>query len=98
MLKIILILVIAYVLFEFVEHAVLPLIWILTKKRRLSSTGESGMVGRIAEVKEWKGKKGRVFVHGELWNAESDASFKPGDEVVILSVQRLVLEVKRVEK
>jgi hypothetical protein len=45
MLKILLILVIAYVLFEFVEHAVLPLIWLLTKKRRQSPSGESGMVG-----------------------------------------------------
>lgn len=98
MLKVLLILVIAYVLFEFVEHAVIPLFWLITKKQRRSPTGESGMIGLIAEVKEWEGKKGKVFVHGELWIAESDVSFNPGEEVVVQSVKRLVLTVKRLEK
>jgi membrane-bound serine protease (ClpP class) len=94
MLKVLLILVIAYVLFELVEHAVLPLIWLITKRNRLSPTGESGMIGNIAEVKEWGGTKGRVFVHGELWQAESDTPFSPGDEAVVQSVKRLKLIVK----
>ena len=98
MLKILLILVIAYILFEVVEHAVIPLIWLITKKQRLSPTGKSGMIGLIAEIKEWEGTKGKVFVHGELWNAESDASFDPGDEAVIQAVERLVLTVKRFDK
>jgi membrane-bound serine protease (ClpP class) len=95
MLKILLILVIAYVLSELVEHAVIPLIWLITKKNRLSPTGESGMIGLIAEVKEWEGTKGKVFVHGELWQAESDVSFSPGEEAVVQSVRRLKLIVKR---
>lgn len=94
MLKALLILVVAYVLFELVEHAILPLIWLVTKKNRLPSTGESGMIGKIAEVKEWEGTKGRVFVHGALWKAESDATFSPGDEAVVQSVKRLKLTVK----
>jgi membrane-bound serine protease (ClpP class) len=98
MLKVLLILIIAYVLFEFAEHVVIPLYWVISKKQRRSPTGESGMVGLIAEVKEWEGTKGRVFVHGELWKAESDVTFNPGDEVVVQSVRRLVLTVKRQEK
>ena len=98
MLKVLLILVVAYILFEFVEHAVIPLIWLITKKNRQSPTGESGMIGLIAEVKEWEGKKGKVFVHGELWKAESDDSFEPGDETVIHLIKRLVLTVKRLDK
>lgn len=94
MLKVLLILVIAFVLFEFVEHVVLPLIWLITRRKRLSPSGESGMIGKIVEVKEWEGTKGRVFVHGELWQAESDASFNPGDEAVVQSVKRLKLIVK----
>ena len=86
--------VIAFVLFEFVEHVVLPLIWLITRRKRLSPSGESGMIGKIVEVKEWEGTKGRVFVHGELWQAESDASFNPGDEAVVQSVKRLKLIVK----
>ena len=98
MLKILLILVIAYILFEVVEHAVIPLIWLITKKQRLSPTGESGMIGLIAEIKEWEGTKGKVFVHGELWKAESDATFEPGEEAIVLSVKRLVLTVRPLEK
>jgi membrane-bound serine protease (ClpP class) len=98
MLKILLILVVAYILFEFVEHAVVLLIWLVTKKNRQSPTGESGMIGLIAEVKQWEGKKGKVFVHGELWKAESDDSFEPGDEAVIHLIKRLVLTVKRLDK
>jgi len=98
MLKVLLILVVAYILFEFVEHAVIPLIWLITKKNTRSPTGESGMIGLIAEVKEWEGKKGKVFVHGELWKAESDDSFEPGDETVIHLIKRLVLTVKRLDK
>ena len=98
MLKILLILVAAYILFEIVEHVVLPLYWVIAKKQKRSPTGESGMVGLIAEVKEWEGTKGRVFVHGELWKAESDVSFSPGDEAVVQSVKRLVLRVKRPER
>ena len=98
MLKVLLILVIAYLLFEFVEHVVIPLYCVIAKKQKRSPTGESGMIGQIAEVKEWEGKKGKVFVHGELWNAKSDASFDPGDEAIIQSVKRLVLMVKRPEK
>jgi membrane-bound ClpP family serine protease len=93
MLKALLILVGAYILYELVEHLVLPLYWVIAKKQKRSPTGESGMVGLIAEVKEWEGKKGRVFVHGELWKAKSDDIFKPGDEVRVLSVKRLVLTV-----
>ena len=98
MLKILLILVIAYILFEVVEHTVIPLIWLITKKQRLSPTGESGMIGLIAEIKEWEGTKGKVFVHGELWKAESDATFEPGEEAIVLSVKRLVLTVRPLEK
>ena len=56
------------------------------------------MIGLIAEVKEWEGKKGKVFVHGELWKAESDDSFEPGDETVIHLIKKLVLTVKRLDK
>ena len=98
MLKILLILVAVYILFDLVEHVVLPLYWVIARKQKRSPTGASGMVGLIAEVKEWEGTKGRVFVHGELWKAESDVSFNPGDEAVVQSVKRLVLRVKRPEK
>ena len=95
MLKVLLILAAAFILFELVEHVVIPLVWLISKKNRMSPTGESGMIGQVAEVKQWDGKRGKVFVHGELWKAESDDSFEPGEEAVIYMVKRLVLILKR---
>jgi membrane-bound serine protease (ClpP class) len=94
MLKVILILIAAYILYEIIEHAVLPLIWLITKRQQRSSTGESGMIGLEAEVREWKDNKGKVFVHGELWRAESDAALAVGDTVRIQKVKGLTLKVE----
>ena len=98
MLKVLLILVIAYVLFEFVEHAVLPLIWLITRRRKLSPSGASGMIGEVAEVKEWKGTKGKVFVHGALWRAVCDIPLNPGEKALVLSLKGLTLKVKPFEE
>jgi membrane-bound ClpP family serine protease len=94
MLKIILILIAAYILYEMIEHAVLPLIWLITNRRKKSPSGESGLIGLEAEVKAWEGKKGRVFVHGELWWAESDIPLAVGDTVRIQAVKGLTLLVE----
>ncbi len=98
MLKILLILVGAYLLFEFVEHAILPLVWLITRKSRRSPTGESGMIGQVAQVKEWEGNKGKVFIHGELWQAESDVPLNSGDKALVLSVKGLKLKVKPLDE
>jgi len=98
MLKIILILIAAYIFYEVIEHAVVPLIWLITKRRKRSPTGESGMIGLEAEVREWKDNKGKVFVHGELWRAESDAPLAAGDSVQVLSVKGLTLIVEPLQE
>jgi len=94
MLKIFLILIIGYLAFEIIEHAIFPLIWLITKRRKKSLTGAPGMEGLVGEVKEWKGTEGKVFVHGELWNATSEAPLSPGDKAVIQEVDGLTLKVK----
>lgn len=98
MLKIIFILSAAYILYEIIEHAVLPLIWLLSNRRKKSPTGESGMIGSEAEVKEWEGNKGRVFVHGELWRAESNVPLAVGDTVRIQAIKGLTLIVEPVQE
>ncbi len=98
MLKILFILLCGYLLFELIEHAVLPLAGLVTKKNRRSSTGQSGMIGQVAEVKEWTGNKGKVFVHGELWQAESDVRMNRGDKAIVLSIKGLKLKVKPLDE
>lgn len=91
--KILLIIVGCYLIFEIVEHLVLPLVWILMGKKKKALTGPSGLIGEIAEVKEWQDSEGKVFIHGEIWWAECDVPLKPGDRAIVESVERLVLKV-----
>lgn len=98
MLKILLLVLIAYLLFELTEHFVIPLLWIILKKKRRSLSGPSGLIGEIGEVKEWSNTEGRIFVHGELWQATSEEPLSPGDKAVIQNVQGLTLTVKSHKK
>ena len=51
-LKIFLFILLAYLLFEFIKHIVIPLFWLITKKKRRPVTGDSGLIGEVDEVKE----------------------------------------------
>jgi len=90
---IILTLVIGVVLFELIEHLVLPLFWSIMGRKRDSLCGVTGMLGKVGEVKQWKKNEGKVFVNGELWQAVSEVPLVPGDRVVIQKVEGLTLKV-----
>jgi membrane-bound ClpP family serine protease len=90
---VILSLVIGFLLFELIEHAVLPLFWFIMGRKRKSVCGLSGMIGKMGEVKRWKKNEGIVFVNGELWKAVSDVPLLRGDRVVIKDVEGLTLQV-----
>ena len=57
-------------------------------------TGEQGMIGEIGVVSAPLTPAGKVFVHGELWNAVSSATVEVGQPVVIRKVQDLTLHVE----
>ena len=60
-------------------------------------TGARGLVGEIGVVKEALMPEGKVFVHGELWQATSKDPIETGAKVRVLNVVNLVLEVEVVE-
>jgi len=93
-LKIFFFILLAYLLFELIEHVVIPLFWLILKKKRKPVTGDSGLIGEIAEVKEWNNSEGKVFVHGELWWATSEEPLSPGDKAEVQTVKGLTLKVK----
>ena len=66
-LKLLLIALGIYLLIELIEHAIVPLFWLILKKNKRSPTGASGMIGEVGVVKDWHKLEGRIFVHGELW-------------------------------
>jgi len=38
---------------------------------------------------------GKIFVHGEYWNAESDQTILPGEKVEVIGVKGLKLIVRK---
>ena len=71
----------------------------LVFKTQLSKplTGARGLVGEIGIVKNAIMPAGKVFVHGELWNATAKEPIKEGARVRVVNVVNLVLEVEPVE-
>ena len=60
-------------------------------------TGKEGMIGETGIAKTHIDKKGgKVFIHGEIWDAYSDEEIKKGEEVEVIDVKGLKLKVKKV--
>ena len=81
------------VIYEIVEHILLPLFWTVRYRGRKSVYGPSGMIGKKCVVKQWTGNRGKVWVGAELWNATGNSSLMPGDEGLIQAIDNLTLQV-----
>ena len=58
------------------------------------ATGSEGMVGETGVAKSDVHDAGRVFVHGEWWNARSDQPIPEGAPIEIVSMDGLLLTVQ----
>jgi membrane-bound ClpP family serine protease len=92
--NIILILVIGFILFEVIEHVVIPMVFYFIKRKKKSVTGIDGLLGEVIDVRQWQGKEGQVVIKGELWKAVSEVPFKKGDKAIIQQVEGLTLKIK----
>jgi membrane-bound serine protease (ClpP class) len=65
--------------------------------RRKSQTGDQGIIKEVGRVhqKISPGHPGKVFVHGEIWNAMSEESIDAGEIVEVVNLEHLLLKVKR---
>lgn len=95
--SVIIILIIAFLLFEFVEHVVLPLIWFIKDRNKRSNYGVSGMIGKVVEIKRWDKTEGQVLINGELWKAVCEVPLSVGGKAIIQDVERLTLRLKPYE-
>ena len=59
---------------------------VLRAHSRRASTGSEGMVGEIGTARTDLAPSGKVFVHGELWDADADGAVRAGDRVRVLEV------------
>jgi len=60
-------------------------------------TGDKGLIGEVGVVKERLAPGGKVFVHGELWNAEASEPIEAGVKVCVVGMDHLVLKVEPIE-
>lgn len=66
----------------------------LKARRNKIVTGEEGLIGETGVVKSALSPQGKVFVHGELWDAISSSFLPAGQFVVVRSVEGLTLRVE----
>jgi membrane-bound ClpP family serine protease len=86
--------IVVFLVFEFIEHVVFPLIWWIKDRNKKSKIGVPGMIGKVVEIKTWNKTQGRVLFHGELWRAVCDVPLPVGGKGVIVDVAGLTLTLK----
>ncbi len=69
----------------------------LKAQRRKKMLGAEELIGEQGEAyTDFVEGKGKVFIHGEIWNAISDEPLKRGDQVVVEEVKGMTLKVRKV--
>jgi len=71
---------------------------VFKSQRRKPTLGQEGMIGEIGEVRVKLSPTGKVFVHGEYWNAEGDGEIAVGEKVEVVGCEGMCLKVKRVSE
>jgi len=62
-------------------------------RRNKIVTGTQGLIGEIGIAQTMLGPSGKVFVHGELWDAVSAVPIPAGERIVVRQVDGLTLRV-----
>ncbi|HYL12116.1 MAG TPA: nodulation protein NfeD [Terriglobales bacterium] len=68
----------------------------LKARRNKIVTGVQGLVGEVGVAQTALSPRGKVFVHGEIWDAVSAVTVSAGESVVVRSVDGLQLAVEPV--
>jgi membrane-bound serine protease (ClpP class) len=62
------------------------------------ATGTRGLVGEVGTALTEVGAGGKVFVHGEYWDATAREAIPSGERVRVCAVKDMVIEVERAAK
>lgn len=73
---------------------VLAVYLVVRGQRRQVATGNEGLIGMRGTARSDISTTGKVFVHGEYWNACSDTFVAAGAPVRVVSVEGMTLKVK----
>lgn len=80
---------------------VLAISYLVFRSQKAKPTlGMEGLIGEIGEVRAKLSPSGKVFVHGEYWNAQTqaDAQIDVGERVQIVGYEGMNLKVKRFQE
>jgi membrane-bound serine protease (ClpP class) len=59
--------------------------------------GPRAMLMEIGEARTAIAPRGKVFVHGEYWDAESSAPVEPGARVRVVGIEGMLLHVESIK-
>ena len=69
---------------------------VFRSQRSKPTLGVEGLIGEVGEARGALAPGGKIFVHGEYWNAEADGEIAPGEKVEVIGIDGMTLKVKRV--
>jgi membrane-bound serine protease (ClpP class) len=77
---------------------VLAISYLVYRSQKSKATlGFDGLLGQIGDVRARINPIGKVFVHGEYWNAEADDEVDVGEKVEIVGYEGMNLKVRRLK-
>lgn len=62
------------------------------------ATGAEGLVGEVGVVQTRLSPEGKIFVHGEIWNAYAEEAIEVGEKVRVLKTEGLKVKVEKIKK
>ncbi len=68
----------------------------LRARRNKVVTGAQGLIGEMGTAQTTLAPQGKVFIHGELWDAMSKVEISAGSSVIVRQVDGLTLQVEAV--
>ena len=78
---------------------VLAISYLVFRSQKSKPTmGLQGLIGEIGEVRGKLGPTGKIFVHGEYWNAQADGEIDVGEKVKVLGYDGMCLKVSRLSE
>jgi len=71
----------------------------LKAQKKKKMLGIEELIGEVGQaLTDFTNGKGKVFVHGEIWNAVSEEEIKKGDPVAVEGAKGLILKVKKTQR
>ncbi len=74
---------------------ILGMILVIRTHMKKTITGEEGLIGTTGVCKTEINPEGKIFVHGEYWNAISEEVIQPEEKVRVVEVDGLTLKVEK---